>query len=113
MVPPQAGHLLARFGLEDRLRHYPAELSTGQRQRVAIARALINRPALVLADEPTGNLDAKSAAGVLDLLADFHRQGGTVLLVTHEEQAAARAGRTIQLRDGALVADEAAVKADG
>jgi len=97
--------LLERFHLGDRLTHRPAELSAGQRQRVAMARALVNRPALLLADEPTGNLDPQSAADVLDLLSEFHRAGGTVLLVTHEEQAARRASRVLRLEAGALVGD--------
>lgn len=99
----QAGQLLERFGLSGRLGHRPAELSAGERQRVAIARALMHRPPLVLADEPTGNLDGQSAAEVLEILKDFHRDGGTVLLVTHQEQAAAAAGRVILLRAGQVV----------
>ncbi len=95
--------LLERFQLGPRLRHRPAELSTGERQRVAVARALVNQPRLILADEPTGNLDPDSASAVLDLLADFHCQGGTVLLVTHQEAAAERAQRTISLREGGIV----------
>ncbi len=103
----RAAELLEKFLLADRLRHRPAELSAGERQRVAIARALINRPKLILADEPTGNLDPESATAVLDLLAGFHRDGGTVLLVTHQEQAAGYAGRTVLLRDGMVEAAEA------
>jgi ABC-type lipoprotein export system ATPase subunit len=99
----RAIELLTQFRLADRLSHRPAELSAGERQRVAIARALINRPKLILADEPTGNLDPDSAAAVLNLLAGFHRDGGTVLLVTHQQQAAAYAQRAISLRDGAIV----------
>jgi putative ABC transport system ATP-binding protein len=99
----RAAELLEEFHLAHRLRHRPAELSAGERQRVAIARALVNRPQLILADEPTGNLDPDSAAGVLGLLADFHRDGGTVLLVTHQENAACSAQQTILLRDGAIV----------
>ena len=79
------------------MRHRPAELSVGQRQRVAIARALVNRPSLIFADEPTGNLDAASAEDVLSLLAEVHREGATLVLVTHEERAAARAQRTVEL----------------
>jgi putative ABC transport system ATP-binding protein len=101
-----AAQLLERFGLGDRLRHHPAELSAGQRQRVAIARALVNRPPLVLADEPTGNLDPENSAEALQLLASFHQEGGTLLLVTHEEQAARCAQRTVLLRDGVLGRDE-------
>jgi len=98
----RATELLDRFLLADRIKHRPAELSAGERQRVAIARALVNRPKLVLADEPTGNLDPESAAAVLDLLSGFHRDGGTVLLVTHAEQAAGYAQRTVLLRNGAV-----------
>jgi len=98
----RAAELLDKFLLADRLHHRPAELSAGERQRVAIARALINRPKLVLADEPTGNLDPGSAAAVLELLSGFHRDGGTVLLVTHAQQAAGYAQRTVLLRNGAV-----------
>jgi putative ABC transport system ATP-binding protein len=98
----RATDLLRRFQLAHRLRHRPAELSAGERQRVAIARAMINQPQLILADEPTGNLDPGAAATAMDLLAEFHRGGGTVLLVTHQEKAASRAQRTILLRDGAI-----------
>ena len=104
----RAAEILEKFQLGHRLTHRPGELSTGECQRVAIARAMINRPKLILADEPTGNLDPQNAAGVLDLLDAFHQQGGTVLLVTHEEEAAARADRTISLRNG-RVADPSAV----
>jgi putative ABC transport system ATP-binding protein len=104
----RAAEILEKFQLGDRLTHRPGELSTGECQRVAIARAMINRPKLILADEPTGNLDPQSTAGVLDLLDAFHQEGGTVLLVTHEEQAASRADRTILLRNG-RVADPSAV----
>jgi ABC-type lipoprotein export system ATPase subunit len=100
----RAEQLLCRFGLGHRLHHRPAELSAGERQRAAIARAMLNEPALILADEPTGNLDADSAAGVLDLLVDYQRGGGTVLLVTHSEQAAAQAGRVVSLLDGEVAA---------
>jgi len=103
----RATELLDSFGLSDRLGHHPAELSAGERQRVAVARALINHPALILADEPTGNLDPESAERVLELLARFHRDGGTVLLVTHQQQAADYAQRTIALRDGAIVPSDA------
>jgi len=99
---PRAAEMLEKFQLGDRLRHRPAELSAGERQRVAMARAMINGPTLILADEPTGNLDPDSATIVLELLADFHRQGGTILLVTHEQQAAAYADRTILLRQGMI-----------
>lgn len=102
-APQKAREMLDQFGLADRLRHLPGELSTGERQRVAIARALINRPQLILADEPTGNLDAESAQVVLTLLTAFQQEGGTVLLVTHQGQAAEYARRTILLRQGQVV----------
>lgn len=98
----RAMHLLESFGLESRKTHVPAELSTGERQRVAMARALLNNPKLLLADEPTGNLDEENAAAVMKWLAEFHSAGGTILLVTHEEHAAAGAQRTIHLRHGRL-----------
>jgi len=98
----RAVELLEQFQLAPRLRHRPAELSAGERQRVAMARALVNRPALILADEPTGNLDPASASTVLGLLAAFHRDGGTILMVTHEDQAAACAQRTVLLREGMI-----------
>lgn len=103
----EAQSLLEQFGLADRLKHRPAELSAGERQRVAMSRALLNRPKLLLADEPTGNLDPKNAAGVLDLLNQFHDDGGTVLLVTHDEKAAQRATRVIELEKGKLRAEPA------
>jgi len=93
----EAVELLDRLGLSERLKHRPSELSTGERQRVAIARALLRRPPIVLADEPTGNLDPDSATTVMDHLADYHRQGGTVLLVTHEALAAGYAQRIVDL----------------
>ena len=97
---PRAKELLEQFALGHRLGHRPAELSTGESQRVAIARALVNLPELILADEPTGNLDPDNAATVLELLAGFHRTGGTVLLVTHQELAGRYAERVVLLRDG-------------
>lgn len=107
-VPPasvrkRAEQLLSDFGLTDRLTHRPGELSAGERQRVALARALLNRPRLLLADEPTGNLDPENACGVLELLAQFHEQGGTILLVTHHDRAAAYANRSLTLDQGRLV----------
>ena len=98
----RAAELLEKFNMGHRLEHRPAELSAGERQRVAIARAMFNRPEIILADEPTGNLDEESAAGVLDILSDFHRQGGTILLVTHEQPAADRANRLISMRGGRI-----------
>ncbi len=98
----RAESLLNRFQLGHRLRHRPAQLSTGECQRVAIARAMVNQPQLILADEPTGNLDPENSAGVFKLLTAFHRQGGTVLLVTHQESAARYAQRTVLLRNGSV-----------
>ena len=108
--PPQdaeahARELLRRVGLEDRIAHRPAELSGGQMQRAAIARALVLRPAILLADEPTGNLDSKSAEGVLQLIGDAHADGQTVVLVTHDNDVATRAWRQIRLRDGRIEQD--------
>ena len=102
-VGERAETLLSDFGLTDRLTHRPGELSAGERQRVALARALLNRPRLLLADEPTGNLDPENASGVLELLAQFHKQGGTILLVTHDDRAAAYADRSLALDQGRLV----------
>lgn len=96
---------LTRVGLRGRAEHFPTELSGGEQQRVAIARALINGPALILADEPTGNLDTNAASEVLGLLQSLHREGRTILLVTHDPTVAAYASREILLRDGAVVSD--------
>ena len=101
-VRDQAETLLNDFGMAERLTHRPGELSAGERQRVAMARALLNRPRLLLADEPTGNLDPKNAAAVLDLIAQYHGEGGTILLVTHDVEAAGRAERVIQFERGKL-----------
>ena len=102
-----AESLLARVGLSDRQNHRPNQLSGGQMQRAAIARALLMRPALLLADEPTGNLDSKSADDVLDLFQDVHASGQTVVLVTHDADVAARAQRRIRLHDGKVEHDSA------
>jgi ABC-type lipoprotein export system ATPase subunit len=100
----RARALIERFGLESRARHTPAALSIGERQRVALARALVNEPRVLLADEPTGNLDPENATTVLDRLGEFAHAGGAVLLVTHDPAAAARAARVIELKDGQLAA---------
>ena len=91
---------LEKVGLADRADHRPGELSGGQQQRVAVARALVTEPAMILADEPTGNLDSRSTADVLGLLQDLHAEGRTIALITHEHDIADRAERTIQLHDG-------------
>jgi putative ABC transport system ATP-binding protein len=104
----RAREMLELVGLGDRMHHRPNQLSGGQRQRVAIARALVNRPSIVLADEPTGNLDSKTGEEILALLRDIHARGNTVIVVTHEEEIAARADRVIRLRDGRIEYDRPA-----
>ena len=104
-TPDGARAIAERLGLSDRLSHRSSELSTGERQRVALARALLNRPKLILADEPIGNLDPENGRAVMDFLAEFHGRGGTVLLVTHDELAAAYAKRTVTLDHGRLQAE--------
>jgi len=99
----RALELVARFGLTDRLHHLPAALSTGERQRVALARALLNQPKLLLADEPTGNLDAENGEIVLRCLAEFARDGGAVLLVTHEPRASDHASRIVKMVGGKIL----------
>jgi putative ABC transport system ATP-binding protein len=101
---------LARVGLADRVEHRPGELSGGQQQRVAIARALVTEPALILADEPTGNLDSTSTADVLGLLGELHQSGRTIVLITHESFVAAAAGRTLHILDGHVVPEHRAAE---
>lgn len=97
---------LARVGLDAKANRLPSQLSGGEQERVAIARALVNRPALILADEPTGNLDTKTGDKVLELLEGLHKDGHTIVMVTHSEENAKRAGRTIEIRDGEVVSPE-------
>jgi putative ABC transport system ATP-binding protein len=101
----RARDLLERVGLGHRLDHQPSKLSGGERQRVAIARALVGRPAIVFADEPTGNLDSQAGAAILGLLRELHGEGATILVITHEREVAAALPRRLELRDGRVVAD--------
>ncbi|WP_133713180.1 ABC transporter ATP-binding protein [Myroides indicus] len=102
----RASEVLDQVGLADRKDHHPNQLSGGQRQRVAIARALVNQPSIILADEPTGNLDTKTSVEIMALFNHIHAEGNTVILVTHEEDIAAHAHRIIRLRDGIIESDE-------
>jgi len=102
----RAQELLTRVGLQDRLNHHSNQLSGGQQQRVAIARALANQPALLLADEPTGNLDSQSGIEILGIFEELHRQGQTIVMITHDPLIAQRANRCITLLDGRVLADE-------
>ena len=106
----KAKQALNRVELTDRMHHKPNELSGGQRQRVAIARALVNSPSIVLADEPTGNLDSKTGEEIMALFANLHGQGNTIILVTHENDIAQHAHRIIYIRDGKIASDEAVKK---
>ena len=103
----RAKEVLTQVGLGGRMSHKPNELSGGQRQRVAIARALVNKPAIILADEPTGNLDSKTSVEIMGLLEEIHRQGNTIVLVTHEEDIAQHAHRIVRLKDGEIERDYA------
>lgn len=98
-----AKKLLSEFGMDSRITHRPGQLSAGERQRVAMARALLNRPKLLLADEPTGNLDEKNAEALLDFLSGFHQEGGTIVLATHDDRAAERTDRVVELSLGKVV----------
>jgi putative ABC transport system ATP-binding protein len=108
----KASHALERVGLASRMSHQPNELSGGQRQRVAIARALVNDPSLLLADEPTGNLDSATSVEIMELFDQLHAGGNSVVLVTHEREIAEHAWRTVNLRDGKVVADQPTGRAD-
>ena len=97
--------MLERVGMAHRAKHYPAQLSGGQQQRVAVARALVGQPSILLADEPTGNLDSKNSEGVMELLQQLHREGATICMVTHDPRYASLADRTVHLLDGRIVED--------
>ena len=101
---------IAQVGLADRMNHKPNELSGGQRQRVAVARALVNKPSILLADEPTGNLDSKTGAEIMALFDELSRKGNTIIVVTHEEDIARQSRRIIRLRDGLIASDESMTK---
>jgi putative ABC transport system ATP-binding protein len=103
---------LERVGMAHRMKHYPAQLSGGQQQRVAVARALVGQPAILLADEPTGNLDSKNGEAVMELLRDLHRQGATICMVTHDPRYSRHADRTVHLFDGLIVEETLAERAE-
>lgn len=100
---------LEKVGMAHRTRHYPSQLSGGQQQRVAVARALVGRPSILLADEPTGNLDSKNGQGVMDLLRNLHREGATIVMVTHDPRFARYADRTVNMFDGRIVEESVSV----
>ncbi|RVU37439.1 ABC transporter ATP-binding protein [Rheinheimera riviphila] len=102
----RAQALLEQVGLGHRMQHKPHEMSGGQRQRVAIARALVNKPKVIFADEPTGNLDSKTSDEIMQILTDLHQQGNTIVMVTHEDEIAAYARRVIRMRDGKIIEDK-------
>jgi putative ABC transport system ATP-binding protein len=102
----RAAEVLEQVGLGDRMKHKPNELSGGQRQRVAVARAMVNKPSLILADEPTGNLDSKTSMEIMSLFREIHKNGNTIILVTHEEEIAQEASRIVRLRDGKVESDQ-------
>ena len=104
----RAEEMLRRVDLADRMEHKPTELSGGQMQRVAIARALVNKPAIVLADEPTGNLDSASGQAIVALFAELHAAGQTIVMITHDQAVARLASRVVQIRDGLVVEDRCA-----
>jgi putative ABC transport system ATP-binding protein len=103
---------LDKVGMAHRVKHYPSQLSGGQQQRVAVARALAGKPSILLADEPTGNLDSRNGEAVMELLRDLHREGATICMVTHDPRFARHADRTVQLFDGRVVEELAAVVAE-
>jgi putative ABC transport system ATP-binding protein len=102
----RAKEVLEQVGLKDRMTHKPNELSGGQRQRVAVARALVNRPSIILADEPTGNLDSKTSYEIMALFEEIHKNGNTIIIVTHEEDIALHTNRIVRMRDGKVERDE-------
>lgn len=106
----RAHEVLRQVGLQDRVGHRPNELSGGQRQRVALARALVNKPSLILADEPTGNLDSKTSVEIMQMFANIHALGNTIVLVTHEEDIARHAHRMVRLKDGSIESDSSSNK---
>ena len=109
----RAMHALERVGMGHRAKHLPSQLSGGQQQRVAVARALVGQPSILLADEPTGNLDSKNGEAVMDLLRDLHRSGSTICMVTHDPRFARHADRTVHLFDGRVVEETSEVAAGG